>query len=197
MQQRAIETRKKILAAAVSVFAAKGLNGATVDDIAAAAGVNKQRLYAYFGSKQGLFDAALLHVFEEVELFSRKTVREAEAHPEKLTEILLRGFFRVHAAHPAFWRLLSWANLEGMESVTKLDEARKNENDALRRIYDDAVRQGVLKSERFETYLFVLLSVSYFRYSNRRTWNRTLNLKFSAGEWEELLCREMARAFSR
>ena len=61
MQQRAIETRNKILAAAVSVFAAKGLNGATVDDIAAAAGVNKQRLYAYFGSKQGLFDAALLH----------------------------------------------------------------------------------------------------------------------------------------
>ena len=197
MQQRAIETRNKILTAAVDVFAAKGLNGATVDDIAAVAGVNKQRLYAYFGSKQGLFDAALLHVFEEVELFSVKTVKEAEKHPEKLTEILLRGFFRVHAAHPAFWRLLSWANLEGMESVTKLDQARKNENEALRRIYDDAIRQGVLKSERFETYLFALLSVSYFCYSNRLTWNRTLNLKFSAGEWEKLLCAEMAQAFSR
>lgn len=197
MQRRAIETRGKILAAAVSVFAAKGPNGATVDDIAAAAGVNKQRLYAYFGSKGGLFDAALLHVFEEVELFSVATVREAEKHPEQLTEILLRGFFRVHAAHPAFWRLLSWANLEGMESVTKLDQARKSENEALRRIYDDAIRRGVLKSERFETYLFTLLSVSYFCYSNRLTWNRTLNLDFPDGEWQELLCAEVAQAFSR
>jgi len=197
MQQRAIETRNRILTAAVSVFAAKGLNGATVDDIAAAAGVNKQRLYAYFGSKQGLFDAALLHVFEEVELFSCRTVKEAQDHPEKLTEILLRGFFRVHVAHPAFWRLLSWANLEGMECVPKLDQARKSENEALRQIYDRAVRMGVLRSERFETYLFSLMSVSYFCYSNRLTWSRTLNLNFSDGEWQELLCREMAHAFSR
>ena len=197
MQRRAIETRNRILTAAVSVFAAKGLNGATVDDIAAAAGVNKQRLYAYFGSKQGLFDAALLHVFEEVELFSARTIEEAETCPEKLTEILLRGFFRVHATHPAFWRLLSWANLEGREFVPKLDQARKNENEALRRIYDKAVGMGVLKAERFETYLFTLLSVSYFRYSNRLTWSQTLNFEFSDGEWEELLCREVSRAFAR
>ena len=41
MQQRAIETKKKILEAAVAVFAQKGLTGATVDDIAEAGGVNK------------------------------------------------------------------------------------------------------------------------------------------------------------
>ena len=88
MQQRAIETKKKILEAAVAVFAQKGLTGATVDDIAEAGGVNKQRLYAYYGSKMGLFEAALLHVFQQVELFSRSTVGKAAAHPEKLTEIL-------------------------------------------------------------------------------------------------------------
>lgn len=197
MQQRAIETRKKILAAAVSIFARKGLNGATVDDIAAAAGVNKQRLYAYYGSKQGMFDAALLHVFEQVELFSAKTIQQANSHPDKLTKILLRGFIRVHAAHPVFWRLLSWANLEGMECVPKLNQARKNENEALLRIYEKAIRLGLLKAVRFETYLFTLLAVSYFCYSNRLTWTQTLNLKLSDRKWEKQLCEEMAHAFSR
>ena len=60
MQQRAVKTRQQILESAVRVFAEKGFSGATVDEIAEAAAVNKQRIYAYFGSKQGLFEAALL-----------------------------------------------------------------------------------------------------------------------------------------
>ena len=55
MQQRAVKTRQQILESAVRVFAEKGFSGATVDEIAEAAAVNKQRIYAYFGSKQGLF----------------------------------------------------------------------------------------------------------------------------------------------
>ena len=43
MQERAIETRNNILKSAITVFAEKGLNGATIDDIAEAAGANKQR----------------------------------------------------------------------------------------------------------------------------------------------------------
>ena len=47
MQKRAVETRNKILAAAVELFAAGGMKGTGVDLIAASAGVNKQRIYAY------------------------------------------------------------------------------------------------------------------------------------------------------
>ena len=52
-------TRRKILAAALQEFAAKGIDGARVDTIAARAGVNKQLLYYYFDSKDGLFRAVL------------------------------------------------------------------------------------------------------------------------------------------
>ena len=41
MQERAIETRNNILKSAITVFAEKGLNGATIDDIAEAAGKSK------------------------------------------------------------------------------------------------------------------------------------------------------------
>ena len=196
MQQRAIETRRKILEAAITVFSKKGLSGATVDDIAAEGGVNKQRLYAYYGSKQKLFEAALLHVFQQVELFSETTVKQAEKHPEKLTEILLRGFIRVHAAYPAFWRLLSWANLEGGEAARVLDQARKKENEALLVIFNRAIRQGILKKIRFETYLFSLLAISYFYYSNRLTLSHTLDVKLSGDEWGKWLCEDLNQVFS-
>lgn len=197
MQLRAQKTRKKILEAAVSVYSRKGLNGATVDDIADAAGVNKQRLYAYFGSKKHLFEAALLDVFQQVELFSASTVKRAAAHPENLTDILLRGFIRVHAAHPAFWRLLAWANLEGGDCVQVLDQARKAENEALRAIFERATATGGIPNIRFETYLFSLLAVSCFYYSNRLTLSHTLDVNLTSIEWREALCRDLNSVFTR
>ncbi len=47
------------LDAAMRVFWAKGYAGASMDDVAAAAGLNKPSLYAAFGGKPALFQAAL------------------------------------------------------------------------------------------------------------------------------------------
>jgi len=52
-------TRSRLLDAAYSEFAARGFAGARVASIATAAGANKQAIYLYFGSKEGLFDAVL------------------------------------------------------------------------------------------------------------------------------------------
>ena len=51
--------RERILEHAIDAFTRSGLAGARVDAIAAAAGVNKRMIYHYFGSKQGLYRAAL------------------------------------------------------------------------------------------------------------------------------------------
>lgn len=48
-------TRADLLAAARQVFAAKGYEGASVGDVAAAAGYTKGAVYANFGSKEDLF----------------------------------------------------------------------------------------------------------------------------------------------
>ena len=52
-------TKARLLEAATEEFAAHGIAGARVDRIAAAANANKQLIYAYFGSKDQLFDAVL------------------------------------------------------------------------------------------------------------------------------------------
>lgn len=52
----ATATRERILCAATDEFAARGIAGARVDRIAAAAKANKAQMYAYFGGKDELFD---------------------------------------------------------------------------------------------------------------------------------------------
>ena len=54
-------TKRLLLDAATTEFSEHGLAGARVDRIAAAAGVNKERIYQYFGKKDDLFAAVLAH----------------------------------------------------------------------------------------------------------------------------------------
>ena len=97
-------TQRKILAAALQEFSAKGINGARVDAIAARAGVNKQLLYYYFGSKNGLFRAVLRERLAERAPESAHADREG---PQRLAELQDR------LAGARDWiRLLMWEALE-------------------------------------------------------------------------------------
>ena len=62
----AAATREALTAAAVAEFSRNGFAGARVDEIARAAGVNKQLVYHYFDSKQGLYLVALEAVYAEI-----------------------------------------------------------------------------------------------------------------------------------
>ena len=73
---RSLDTRAAILAAAEEVFAKAGLDGARIDAIAAAAGVNKALLYYYFKSKDGLYEAVIDDQFRE---FNRQALAVLEA----------------------------------------------------------------------------------------------------------------------
>jgi TetR/AcrR family transcriptional regulator len=61
------EARTSILGAARVEFGSHGFSGARVDQIARRAGVNKQLIYYYFGSKRGLFRAATAPLSADIE----------------------------------------------------------------------------------------------------------------------------------
>ncbi len=54
-----VENRERLLNAAAAEFAAKGLDGARVDEISLAAGLAKGTIYNYFDSKQAVFAAVI------------------------------------------------------------------------------------------------------------------------------------------
>jgi AcrR family transcriptional regulator len=64
--------RTQITQAAAEVFARKGFQGASVDDIALAAGVSKGTIYAYFDNKEDLFYATF-------EVFQGELVQACDA----------------------------------------------------------------------------------------------------------------------
>jgi AcrR family transcriptional regulator len=197
MQKRAVETKKRILETATRLFAEHGLKGTTVDRIAAEAGVNKQRIYAYFGSKEKLFVSSLGHVFEEAAPVSQNMLDAAGRASEHLTETLLRGFHNFHAANPQFWRLLAWANLEDARLLDGLRNVRTREDGEIRRLFDRAQAEGKMKPISFDSYLFTLLAVSWFMRSNALTLRYTLGHPPVDENASGSLFRELDEIFSR
>lgn len=59
-QQNRLDRERRILDAALKVFAAQGYTGTTMDIVAAEAGLTKPTLYSYFPSKESLFQAMML-----------------------------------------------------------------------------------------------------------------------------------------
>ena len=59
-------SKEKIIKAAITEFALKGLDGARVDEVARRSGVNKTLLYQYVGNKDDLFTAALEAAYQSI-----------------------------------------------------------------------------------------------------------------------------------
>lgn len=114
MPRDATGTRLRILEAATAEFAAHGLAGARVDRLAALAGANKQLIYAYFGSKEGLFDAALQHHLERL-------LEEVPFDPYNLPGYAA-ALFDFGAAHPELVRLVRWHALERPGELARLEQ---------------------------------------------------------------------------
>ncbi|MGW4845964.1 TetR/AcrR family transcriptional regulator [Nocardia brasiliensis] len=102
--KRSDATKQALLRAARNEFAEYGLAGARVDRIAEAAGVNKERIYGLFGSKDKLFDVILIDTMRE---FMDVVQPLTETDPGRYVAKL----FDYHNDNPQLLRLLLWEGL--------------------------------------------------------------------------------------
>ncbi len=93
--QRGEDTRRRILQTAIDVFAAVGYEGASTRILAERAGVNLPAIQYYFGSKEGLYRAAIRHIAEQTERRMgpvadrvRATLARGAAEPKELLLLL-------------------------------------------------------------------------------------------------------------
>lgn len=100
-------TRTLLLDAATAEFSERGYAGARIDRIATAAGVNKERIYPYFGGKLGLFDAVLDRALDGFLGAAPPSGRGADA-----IAAYAGALFDAYRAQPALPRLLAWEGLE-------------------------------------------------------------------------------------
>lgn len=130
------ETRRRLKEAAVVEFADHGLAGTRVERIAARAGVNKERLYNYFGDKERLFATVL----------SDELAKIAAAVPfDELRDVgaYAGRCFDYHVANPHLVRLLQWEALAYGDGAVPDEDVRaahyRRKVDAFRAAQADGV----------------------------------------------------------
>ncbi len=94
-QTRGEDTRRRILEAALEMFAAEGYEGASTRQLAEQANVNLPAIQYYFGSKEGLFRAVIDSI-----------VQHTEAHMADLTKRVQAALERPDTERPELLELL-------------------------------------------------------------------------------------------
>jgi TetR/AcrR family transcriptional regulator len=93
------ESVRRILEAAMSVFAEEGYSGARVDEIARRAGLNKAMIYYRIGDKLALYTEVIHSLFGEIGSAIKGNIPNDATPEEKLT-MYIRGLTRTIAEHP-------------------------------------------------------------------------------------------------
>lgn len=145
---RSAETRARILDAALREFSALGLAGARMDQIAAAAGVNKALLYYHFNSKENLYAAAVEMISAKIRDRSMSVFLMKDASPG---ERVLRS------ALDHFDRILTQGEFQ---SLMQQEMMRMHQGDPgamtilvkrvfspIRAMYESMVREGIASGE--------------------------------------------------
>jgi len=132
---RGEDTARRILLAAIEVFAEEGYEGATTRSLASRAGVNAPAIQYYFGSKEGLYRAVIAHIANIVEerlgpVAQRIAAALAGAPtPAELTALLLDlldGFLELVACRgipEAAALMLARAEIENAAALDVLQQA--------------------------------------------------------------------------
>ncbi len=178
-------TRRRILLAAADEFAAGGLFGARVDQIARRAETNERMLYYYFGSKEQLFTAVLEHAFGALVDTERSLDLDGVAPVEAMTR-LAHFVWDYYRDHPELLRLINNENLhearymQGIDTHPRIDFADCRDTCG----HSRARHKGrtISKRRRSAQVLRDALGLGYYIVSNRFTLEATFGLDFSQAD---------------
>lgn len=137
------DKRSDVIAKAIAIFSTKGYRGASMNDLAEAAGLSKSSLYHYFRSKEDM----LVEIYEDVlrhNVEIAREIRDSELPTEtKLRHLLverveyvcrnqkiLQIFFEEEAELPK-------------KLLTEVFEVREAYVDLVRGLIDEGVREGI------------------------------------------------------
>ena len=167
--------QKNILAVAMTEFAANGLSGARMDEIAAKTHTSKRMIYYYFGDKERLYGRVLEEAYRQV----RTGEQELELDhlpPVEALKRLAEFTFDHHSRHPDFIRIVMIENihhgvyLEQSELIRQLNAGAIQKLEAIcRRGRSDGLFRGDVSP--LELHWHISAS-SFFNVSNRATFSR-------------------------
>jgi AcrR family transcriptional regulator len=148
-RRNADATRAKILQAALNEFSERGLPAASTDDIAERCGVNKRMIYYYFGSKEGLYLAALESVYANL-VALEKEIEIEHLDPPAAIEAIINLKIDYYVTNPHFISFLSMENFykaKHLRKSKKLNMFKSPLTDVIARILERGQRSGQFRHD--------------------------------------------------
>lgn len=147
-------TKRRLKEAATAEFAEHGRDGTTMTRIAARAGINKERLYSYYGDKNALWEVVLSDELDQL----ASAIGLAASGLDDIGDFA-GATYDYHAAHPQLGRLLQW---EGLTRGPAADATRRSAHyrEKVER-FAQAQRDGVLDASLDPAHLvFALIALA-------------------------------------
>ena len=179
--------RTAILRAALEVFSAHGLDGATTSAIARAADVTQPLIHYHFGSKEQLWEATvdalfqpMRDAFDEIE----RDLRDADA----LTRLkaLFRRYVRFAGENPAATRFMHNLGEQGLAELDRVYETYLRPiQDTLSRSIREAQAEGRLKAIPAAEVLIILVGAAGHVFGRAEVYQRQSGVDVLSREYLE------------
>lgn len=171
-------TMTGILEVATVEFGEKGLDGARIDEIAAATKTSKRMIYYYFGSKEGLYRAVLEDIYRRMRAIE-SGLHLADLPPVEALKKLVGFTFDHHHDNESFIRLVM---SENMQRGAYLSQSKSIQGlnvpaiAAIRELYDRGVAAGVFRPGLDPVDIHASISaLTFFNVSNQHTFGLIFN----------------------
>ncbi len=141
--------RQQIMVAAKRVFAEKGLNKTTMEDIAREAELSPGTLYLYFKNKDELYASLSLRILQYLIIRLEHVNKSKSLEPEQRIESLTDALFDVYDFDPLM--IINMFHLQSSETLKNLSEELLTEIEDLSRkslniitnIFEDGIKSDV------------------------------------------------------
>lgn len=181
---RGAATRQRIIDVATREFAEYGIAGARIERVVAAARTNKAQLYAYFGNKEGLFDAIFFGSLDRI-------VNVVPIDATDLAEWAVR-LYDEYLERPDLIRLATWARLERRPTGLLVAETERRDDGKLRAIAEAQAAGLVRAGDPFDLMAVVIaMSMAWSPVSN--VYAATIDEPAEVHERRRELLRESVR----
>ena len=165
--------KEDILTVATEAFAAHGLSGANINEIAEKTSTSKRMIYYYFGDKEGLYRSVLERVYSSLRE-SEQALNVADLEPIMALRRLTAATFDSHVKNPQFIRLVMIENIHNAEYARKSDVIPTLNKAIIDKLADVCARgkaSGVLRDDADPLELhWMTSSASFYNVSNRATF---------------------------
>ena len=167
-------TALNIIEVATQEFAAKGLAGARIDEIAALTRTSKRMIYYYFGSKEGLYIRVLEEAYARIRSIEGG-LQLGGLEPEVAMRALVGFTFDYQLANPDFIRLVMNENIHQGEFLAQSKTIKQLNVPAIHvvtSVYERGVKAGVFRSDIDPVDLHMSISaLCFFNVANRHTFS--------------------------